>query len=116
MALNTDKNLKIYFSIKEVAGQLGVAESTLRFWESEFPQLKPHTVRGTGVRQYTEKDIDQLKVIYNLVKVRGFKIAAARKMLQANKEGADKSADILATLISVRDELKELKKHIDTLV
>ncbi len=116
MALNTDKNLKIYFSIKEVAGQLGVAESTLRFWESEFPQLKPRTVRGTGVRQYTEKDIDQLKVIYNLVKVRGFKIAAARKMLQANKEGADKSADILATLISVRDELKELKKHIDTLV
>lgn len=116
MALNTDKNLKIYFSIKEVAQQLGVAESTLRFWESEFPQIKPRTVRATGVRQYTEKDIEQLKVIYNLVKVRGFKIAAARKMLQANKEGADKSADILTTLISVRDELKELKKHIDTLV
>ena len=81
MVLNKDKNLKIYYSIKEVAQMLGVAESTLRFWESEFPQIKPKTARGTGIRQYTEKDIEQLKVIYNLVKVRGFKIAAARKML-----------------------------------
>ena len=54
-------------------------------------------------------------MIYNLVKVRGFKIAAARKMLNVNKEGADRSADILNTLISVRDQLKDLKKHIDTL-
>ena len=67
------------------------------------------------MKQYTEKDIEQLKVIYNLVKVRGFKIAAARKMLNVNKEGADRSADILNTLISVRDQLKDLKKHIDTL-
>ena len=116
MALNTDKNLKIYFSIKEVAQQLGVAESTLRFWESEFPQIKPRTAKGTGIRQYTEKDIEQLKVVYNLIKVRGFKIAAAKKMLAANREGADRSADILETLISVRDQLKDLKKHIDSLV
>ena len=115
MALNKDKNLKLYYSIKEVAKMLGVAESTLRFWESEFPQIKPQTARGTGIRQYAEKDIEQLKVIYNLVKVRGFKIAAARKMLNVNKEGADRSADILSTLISVRDQLKDLKKHIDTL-
>ena len=115
MVLNKDKNLKIYYSIKEVAQMLGVAESTLRFWESEFPQIKPKTARGKGIRQYTEKDIEQLKVIYNLVKVRGFKIAAARKMLNVNKEGADRSADILNTLISVRDQLKDLKKHIDTL-
>ena len=86
MALNTDKNLKIYFSIKEVAQQLGVAESTLRFWESEFPQIKPRTARGTGIRQYTEKDIEQLKGVYNLIKVRGCKIAAAKK------ECAEKSA------------------------
>lgn len=50
------------------------------------------------------------------MKVRGFKIAAARKMLNKNRAGVDKNADILATLISVRDELKELKKHMDGLV
>ena len=67
-------------------------------------------------RQYTEKDIEQIRVIHNLVKVRGFKLSAARKMMNKNRTGADKNADILATLISVRDELKELKKQIDGLV
>ena len=57
-----------------------------------------------------------MRIIYNLIKVRGFKIAAARKYLSKNRTGVDKSSDILDTLISVRDELKEIKKHIDSLV
>lgn len=90
-------------------------ECTLRYWETEFPHLKPKTT-GQKVRQYTEKDIEQIKLIYNLVKVRGFKIAAARKMINQNRTGADKSADVLDTLISVRDQLMDLKKQIDGLV
>ena len=115
MVLKTDKNVKLYYSIKEVAQMFDVRESTLRYWETEFPHLKPKTV-GQSVRQYTEKDIEQVRIIYNLIKVRGFKIAAARKYLSKNRTGADKSSDILDTLISVRDELKEIKKHIDSLV
>lgn len=115
MALNTNKNLKLYYSIKEVAQMIGVRECTLRYWETEFPHLKPKTT-GQKVRQYTEKDIEQIKLIYNLVKVRGFKIAAARKMINQNRTGADKSADVLDTLISVRDQLMEIKKQIDGLV
>ena len=115
MALKTDKNVKLYYSIKEVAQMFDVRESTLRYWETEFPLLKPKTV-GQSVRQYTEKDIEQVRIIYNLIKVRGFKIAAARKYLSKNRTGVDKSSDILDTLISVRDELKEIKKHIDSLV
>ena len=76
---------------------------------------KPKTV-GQNVRQYTEKDIEQIRVIHNLVKVRGFKLSAARKMLNKNRTGVDKSSDILATLISVREELKELKKQLDGMV
>lgn len=115
MALNTNKNLKLYYSIKEVAQIIGVRECTLRYWETEFPHLKPKTT-GQKVRQYTEKDIEQIKLIYNLVKVRGFKIAAARKMINQNRTGADKSADVLDTLISVRDQLMDLKKQIDGLI
>lgn len=106
---------KLYYSIKEVAAQLNVSESLLRYWETEFPNLRPKTT-ANRVRQYTQKDIDQLKVIYNLVKVRGFKIAAARKMLQANRQGADKSQQVLESLTSVRDELKLLKRQLDSLV
>ncbi len=94
---------------------IGVRECTLRYWETEFPHLKPKTT-GQKVRQYTEKDIEQIKLIYNLVKVRGFKIAAARKMMNQNRTGADKSADVLDTLISVRDQLMDLKKQIDGLI
>ena len=115
MALNKNKNLKLYYSIKEVAQMIGVRECTLRYWETEFPHLKPKTT-GQKVRQYTEKDIEQIKLIYNLVKVRGFKIAAARKMINQNRTGADKSADVLDTLISVRDQLMDLKKQIDGLI
>ena len=50
------------------------------------------------------------------MKVRGFKIAAARKMLQENRSGADKSQKVLESLISVRDQLKELKAQLSSLV
>lgn len=115
MALNPNKNIKLYYSIKEVAAMFDINESTLRYWESEFPQLRPKTQTGTKIRQYTEKDIEQLKVIYNLVKVRGFKLAAARKMLSANRDGVDKTANVLEMLLSVRTQLKELKQQLDGL-
>ncbi len=116
MALNPNKNLKLYYSIKEVAKMFSLQESTLRYWETEFPNLRPKTQLGTKVRQYTQKDIDEIKVIYNLVKERGFKLAAARKMLSQNREGVDKSAEVLTTLISVREQLQELKAQFAKLV
>ncbi len=113
--LNLNKNTKLYYSIKEVAQLVGVTESTLRFWEKEFPHLRPKTTPA-GVRQYTEKEIDQVKVVYNLIKVRGFKIAAARKYLTQNRNGVEKSGEVLATLITMRDQLKTIKRELDGIV
>lgn len=115
MALNLNKNLKLYYSIKEVAEMFDLNESTLRFWETEFPYLKPKTAGGNKVRQYSQKDIDQIKLIYNLVKVRGFKLAAAKKIINQNRDGADKRADVLTRLIGVRDDLQALKHQLDGL-
>ena len=115
MALNLNKNLKLYYSIKEVAEMFGLNESTLRYWEQEFPFLKPKTSGPAKIRQYQEKDIEQIKLIHNLVKVRGFKLAAAKKMINANRTGADKTADVLTRLINVRDELQALKRQLDYL-
>jgi DNA-binding transcriptional MerR regulator len=116
MALNTDKNTKLYYSIKEVAQLIGVSESTLRYWETEFPSIRPRTVSSTKVRQYTEKDVEQLRVIYSLLKVRGFKIAAARKYMRENRQSVDKSSAVLETLAGVRAELKALRDQLDGLV
>lgn len=115
MALNLNKNLKLYYSIGEVAQMFGVNESTLRYWEQEFPFLKPKTSGPSKVRQYTEKDIEQVRLIHNMVKVRGFKIAAAKKMINANRNGANKKADVLEALIDIRSELQALRKQLDYL-
>ncbi len=114
MALNTDKKLKLYYSIKEVADMLNVSPSMLRFWEKEIPIIKPKTT-GNNIRQYTETNIEDIKTVYNLVKVRGFKLSAARKMLRENRNNADTKARVLETLIQVRDELKAMKKNLDYL-
>lgn len=109
MADIKEKNLKRYYSIKEVASMFSLNESTLRYWETEFPSLRPRTV-GQNVRQYQEKDIELIRLIHNLVKVRGFKLSAARKMIAANRGGTEKSAEIISSLMAVRDELKALNE------
>ena len=114
MPLKTEKPEKLYYSIREVAEMFDVAESLLRYWETEFPQIRPKTT-GNRVRQYTEKEIEQLRLIYNLVKVRGFKLAAARKMLHQNKKNVDSSTQALERLIRVREDLRELKRQLDYL-
>ena len=115
MALNLNKNLKLYHSIKEVAQMFEVNESTLRYWEQEFPFLKPKTSGPSKIRQYRDSDIEQIRLIHNLVKVRGFKLAAAKKIINANRSGADRKAEVLTRLMSVRDDLQALKKQLDYL-
>lgn len=93
---------------------MDVAESTLRFWEKEIPAIRPKTT-GNNIRQYTQADIDNIKIIYNLVKVRGFKLSAARKMLRENRQQVDGNARVMEMLINIREELKALKKSLDYL-
>ena len=115
MALNLNKNLKLYYSIREVAAMFDLNESTLRYWETEFPFLKPKTSTSSKIRQYTEKDVEQIRLIHNLVKVRGFKLAAAKKIINANRDGADRKAEVLTRLTGIREELQALKRQMDYL-
>lgn len=112
MALNTHKDLKQYYSINEVATRFNVAESLLRFWEKEFPQLKPHKA-GRNIRQYTKEDVEIVKVIYNLVKVRGMKIATAREMLKKNKGGQQNLANAIEKLKALKEKLLEMRKALN---
>ena len=79
--LNTDKELKLYYSISEVARMFDVNESLLRFWEKEFPQLRPKK-GGRGIRQYRKEDIETVKLIYHLVKERGMTLPGARQRMK----------------------------------
>ncbi|MGN0281594.1 MAG: MerR family transcriptional regulator [Prevotella sp.] len=113
MVLNLNKNLKLYYSISEVAKMFDVNESTLRYWEKEFPSLKPKTSGPSLTRQYTDKDIEKIKQIHNLIKVRGFKISSARKILNSNPTGTEKTTEVIDRLINIKNELQLMKKQLD---
>ena len=75
-----NKDRKAYKSIGEVAKDLSIKTHTLRFWEKEFKQIKPKLLSGNR-RYYSEKDINLLKLIYELLKNQGYTIAGAKKLL-----------------------------------
>ena len=111
MPLNPNKELKLYYSISEVAQMFDVNESLLRFWEKEFPQISPKKT-GRNIRQYRKEDIEQIRTIYNLVKVRGLKISAAREALKKNKEGVEKTVEVVDRLRALKAELQELRTQL----
>lgn len=115
MALNPNKELKLYYSIGEVAEMLGVSETLLRYWEKEFPTITPKK-SGRNIRQYSQGDIEQVRLIHHLVKVKGMKLAAARKALRNSKGEVERNMEIVSRLQAVREELMQIKKELDGLV
>ena len=67
MAYNPNKDLKMYYSIGEVAKMFDVNESLLRYWEKEFPIIAPKKAGG-NIRQYRKEDIENIRLVYHLVK------------------------------------------------
>ena len=103
--LKKNKDLKLYYSVSEVAQMLGVSESLLRFWEKEFPQIAPKKA-GRGIRQYRKEDIDTLKLIYHLVKEQGMTLQGARQRLEVNnKNQTTSNFELLERLRAIRQEL-----------
>lgn len=109
---NNDKELKLYYSIGEVAQMFGVNESLLRFWEKEFPQLNPKKA-GRNIRQYRKEDIETVKLIYHLVKERGMTLPGARQRLKDNKDNTFRNFEIVERLKGIREELVSMRNALD---
>lgn len=114
MAYNPHKELKIYYSIGEVARMFDVNESLLRFWEKEFPFIQPKK-NGKGARQYRKEDIEQIRIIYQLVKVKGLTLAGAKQRLNISKDETVKNTEIISRLQNIKKELEAMRKALDTL-
>ena len=112
MALNKDKNLKLYYSIAEVAEMFDVNTSLLRYWEKEFPQIAPHTNKR-GVRQYRKEDVDTIGMIYYLVKEQGMTLQGARLKLKDGKESTIRNFELLKRLKKIRQELVAIREQLD---
>lgn len=99
---------KRYYSIGEVAEIMEVNTSLVRFWEKEFDILKPKRNKK-GNRLFTQKDLANLKLIYHLVKERGFTLEGAKTKLRENKDDTARVADVVERLKTIRQALMDIK-------
>lgn len=102
---------KVYYSIGEVSEMFDVAPSLIRFWESEFESLKPKK-NQKGNRQFSKNDIEELKLIYYLVKERGFTISGAREKLKLDRKKAVDNMEAVKSLEKVKKFLIDLKNNL----
>ncbi|MBC7451960.1 MAG: MerR family transcriptional regulator [Cytophagales bacterium] len=103
---------KKYFSIGQVSTMFKVAPSLIRFWETEFDLIQPQKNRR-GNRQFTKEDIENIRLIYNLVKERGYTLQGAKEMLKGDRHKSKDKLEVLESLQRVRAFLADLKKQLD---
>lgn len=102
---------KLYYTIGEVAEMFSVNASLIRFWEKEFDILKPKKNKK-GNRLFTPEDLQNLKLIYHLVKERGYTLDGARKILDQKKKDLEKEMELRNSLLSLKSFLTELKDQL----
>jgi len=102
---------KLYYSIGEVAEIFGVNTSLVRFWEKEFSIIKPKKNKK-GNRLFTKQDIDNLHLIYHLVKEKGMTLKGAKKKLKDNKEDAVNNHEVIKKLNSIKEMLLEISSQL----
>lgn len=107
------KSRKIYYTMGEVSEMFDVRPSLIRFWEQKFDILKPDKNRK-GNRLFTPKDVENLKLIYHLVKENGMTLAGAAKRLRENKKGEERDLEVIEKLQNIRSLLLEVREELKT--
>ena len=102
---------KLFYKIGEVAKMFGTNVSLIRFWEKEFDILKPKKNKK-GNRMFTKKDVDNLTIIYHLVKERGFTLEGAKQKLRENKSDTIDNIEIVNHLKGIREFLVKLREEL----
>ena len=103
---------KLFYSIGEVATMFNVNTSLIRFWEQEFEIIKPKKNKK-GNRLFTQADIDNLHIIYNLAKERGYTLQGVKAKLKENKkEDTSDNFEVVKTLKKIREFLIEVKQQL----
>lgn len=103
---------KMYYSIGEVASAFGENTSLIRYWEKEFEIIRPKK-NARGVRLFTREDIKNLKIIYHLLKEKGFTIDGANKHIALHLDQEKKRLEALEKLSSIRAQLIEISDSLD---
>lgn len=102
---------KLYYSMGEVTKMFDVNASQIRYYEREFDIIKPKKNKK-GNRLFTAEDIENLKIIFSLVKDKGFTLQGARDYLKTNKTEARENQRVIDSLERLKFFLKEVRKSL----
>lgn|SRR5690606_12078670 len=102
---------KLYYTMGEVTEMFDVNASQIRFYEREFDIIQPKKNKK-GNRLFTPEDIEHLKIIFNLVKNKGYTLQGARDYLKSNKNQAKENQRIVDSLEKLKQFLIEVKERL----
>ena len=102
---------KLYYTISEVSNMFNVNASLIRYWEKEFPIIKPKKNKK-GNRFFTKSDIENFHIIYHLVKERGMTLKGAKLKLKDNKNDTVNNFEIIKSLKDIKQKLLEIKEEL----
>ena len=104
---------KLFYSMGEVAEMFDVNASLIRHWESQFSVIRPKRNKK-GNRLFSPRDVENLKLIYHLVKERGMTLEGAKKALrqQPAEGGMERDAELMARLQRIRALLVEVREDL----
>ena len=102
---------KRYYSIGEVAKAFGVNTSLLRYWEKEFKQIQPKK-KSSGIRKFTPGDIENIQIIYHLLKEKGMTIEGAKNHMATSRDSEQVKMKLLNHLKKIKEELTTLRDNL----
>jgi DNA-binding transcriptional MerR regulator len=102
---------KLYYPIGEVAEMFHVNTSQIRFYEKEFDILQPKK-NAKGNRLFRVEDIETLKIIFNLIKDKGFTLQGAKDFLKKNKNEAVEQQKVIDSLQKIKSFMLDLRDQI----
>ena len=98
---------KLYYNIGEISKAFDIKPSLLRFWEKEFDILNPKkNLKGT--KKYSSIDLKNIKLIYDLLKIKGFTLDGAKKKLKSSKN----TIQVIKKLKKLKEKLIKIEKEI----
>lgn len=103
---------KLYYSISEVAGELGESVTLVRYWTNYFPQLLSPKRSAKGNRYYSPEQLDVLRQLHYLIKDCGMTLDGAAARIKADKKEVSNRTQMRQMLQSIRKELEEVRKSL----
>lgn len=104
---------KLYYTISEVSEIIGESTSLVRFWSDKFSKyIKPER-NNKGNRKFTPQDVKTLKLIHYLVKERGMTLDGAAERMKDNREGLDRTAEVVDRLNGIKERLLVISRSFE---